>query len=472
MAMRVVAARAGLAAALFAVLGLLSPVEASVAIWTSGDGSRALVRNASGRPVMIDVPKALPPISTSGGAGALRATQSLSLAGASAELGLSRAVSLATIARGLRIASGIAGPVGMIGLAYEGIVWVSDHWEAPQGGQPVDLWKDGCTGPYPSQISTLNQICSGTGVGGAHEFLAYYPGVSNSPPGVVPAGWESANNFQCSQYPALCGGVTTGSGGIARRLKIACAFGHADIAGNCPTNGPATDVQVEGALSNALEADPSKAGPAIEWVKEAVPAYDFAPGPVEVTGPSSVQGPVETTTRQEGGNTYTTTNQTTYNLSFQGDTVTVTTTTNSTTVDQSNNVVSSTVTNTQASPSPQKAEEAVKPCGLPDTPPCKIDEAGTPKADQTVSAGQNALKTAFDARDQQLAQNTQRESFGWLPTLPTLSASCSTIQVGNIWTFDPCPGIEIGRTFFAFLWGFLALIYCWRRVGETVAGGV
>lgn len=465
MAMRVVAARAGLAAALFVVLGLLSPVEASVAIWTSGDGSRALVRNASGRPVMIDVPKALPPISTSGGAGALRATQSLSLAGASAELGLSRAVSLATIARGLRIASGIAGPVGMVGLAYEGIVWATDHWEASHGGQPPSQYLTGCTGPYPTQFAAVGQICLHQNL--SKEYTLYYP--RENPP----AGWAQANLFQCSSYPQFCGGATSGSGAVGERARVACpGGGYADVAGQCASVGLATDAEVEQAFSNALQSDPSKAGPAIEWVKEAVPAYDFAPGPVEVTGPSSVQGPVETTTRQEGGNTYTTTNQTTYNLSFQGDTVTVTTTTNSTTVDQSNNVVSSTVTNTQASPSPQKAEEAVKPCGLPDTPPCKIDEAGTPKADQTVSAGQNALKTAFDARDQQLAQNTQRESFGWLPTLPTLSASCSTIQVGNIWTFDPCPGIEIGRTFFVFLWGFLALVYCWRRVGETVAGGV
>lgn len=442
MAMRVVAARAGFAAALFAVLGLLSPVEASVAIWTSGDGSRALVRNASGLTVMIDVPKGLPPISTSGGAGALRATQALSLYGASAELGLSRAVSLSTIARGLRIATRLSGPVGLAGLAYDGITWAVDHWEkqAPDsycyGMASSPGWEVCSISALEAKALELNP--SWASDGGAK----YRDGYGNT----VATVCNKTFDWVCTQF--------------SKTRKV-----DGEVV-------PASDADVELALSNALQADPSKAGPMIEWISESVPAYDFAPGPVEVTGPSSVQGPVETTTRQEGGNTYTTTNQTTYNLSFQGDTVTVTRTTNSTTVDQSNNVVSSTVTNTQASPSSQKAEEAVKPCGLPDTPPCKIDEAGTPKADETVSAGQNALKTAFDARDQQISQNTQRESFGWLPTLPTLSASCSTIQVGNIWTFDPCPGIEIGRTFFAFLWGFLALIYCWRRVGETVGGGV
>jgi len=421
---------------------------------------------------MIDVPKALPPISTSGGAGALRASQSLSLAGASAELGLSRAVNVATIARGLRIASGIAGPIGMLGLAYEGIVWVSDHWEAPQGGQPADLWKEGCTGAYADQFTALNQICSGV----AYEFLVYYPGLANYPAGVVPAGWTHANNVQCSVYPALCGGTTSGVGGIAQRPKVTCSVGHADIAGNCPTNGPATDVQVEGALSNALQADPSKAGPAIEWVKEAVPAYDFAPGPVEVTGPSSVQGPVETTTRQEGGNTYTTTNQTTYNLSFQGDTVTVTSTTNSTTVDASNNVVSQSTTTTQAPASPEQVpapqEKSKDPCGLPGTPACKIDETGTPTAESTVSAGQSALSTAMNARDAQVAEKTGVTSWGWLLPVPTLTASCSSINVAGLFTLDPCPALDISRMGFAWLWAVLAGLYCWRRVGETVSGGV
>lgn len=472
MAMRVVAARAGLAAALLAVFGLLSPVEAGV-LWRSADGARLMVRNSAGVPVVVDNAFAKLPVSTSGGAGAMRAGQVLSAPGVSAELTLSRAISAANIARGLRIATGLLGPVGMIGLAYEGIVWATDHWEALQGGQPESLWKEGCTGPYAAQFTTVNQICWGVD---AYEYVTYYPGPANTPPGAVPAGWENANNVQCSVSPAACGGTTAGWGGIARRLKKTCAVGHADIAGNCPSYGAASDAQVETSLTNALQADPSKAGPMIEWVAEAVPLYDFQPGPIEVSGPSSVAGPVTTTTKQEGGQTYTTTNQTTYNLTFQGDTVTVTTTTNSTTVDASNNVVSQSTTTTEAPSSPERVpapqEKAKDPCGLPGTPPCKIDETGTPTAESTVSAGQQALKTAFDARDQQLAQNTQRESFGWVPTLPTLVASCSTIQVGNIWTFDPCPGIEIGRTFFAFLWGFLALVYCWRRVGETVAGGV
>ena len=442
LAMRVIKAGAGLPAALLVALGCALPVgaQASVAIWPSGDGSRALVRNASGRPIMIDVPKALPPIATSGGAAALQASQSMNVGGASATFNLSRAISAANLARVARIGLGAAGPIAGLALLYDGLTWLNDEWNVSE----VQSTYTAASGAY-----SANSQAAG---------LALYLQQTGH------VGYLHAGTWGVSGQITMCRQSTPGNG---------CWFWSK--AGETTTvDRPATEAELEAKFLANLQANPTISDEVVQAVSDFVPIEEAVPGSLQVTGPSSVQGPTETTVRQEGGNTYTTTNQTTYNITYQGDTVTVTATTNSTTVDQNSNVVHQSTTTTQAPASPEQAGAPAEDleCGLPGTPPCKIDETGTPQATNTVTAGQAALTAAFDARDSQVASSTQVESFGWLPTLPSLNVSCSTIQVGNIWTFDPCPGIEIGRTFFAFLWGFFGLIYAWRRVGETVAGGV
>lgn len=82
------------------------------------------------------------------------------------------------------------------------------------------------------------------------------------------------------------------------------------------------------------------------------------------------------------------------------------------------------------------------------------------------------MATAMNARDAQVAEKTGVTSWGWLLPVPTLTASCSSINVGGLFTLDPCPALDISRMGFAWLWAVLAGLYCWRRVGETVSGGV
>lgn len=469
--LRVALARSGLAGALLVALGVLSPVSAGV-LWRSADGARIMVRNSAGVPVVVDNAFAKLPVSTTGGAGAMRAGQLLTVPGASTELALSRAISVANIARGLRIASGIAGPIGMIGLAYEGIVWATDHWAVASDAYPYpagvtanrNFYQDGFPGQACDHYSDHCSYSDVVAFWLAKEAAIY--GGTWTYEGETHTGTCSTVG-QCNHTITIKSGSTTHT----RMIYSQGSDGPAPGVG-----GPASDAQVETSLSNALQADPTKAGPMIEWIAEAVPLYDFEPGPIQVSGPSSLQGPTETTERQEGGNTYTTTKQTTYNLDFSGDTVTVTTTTVSTTVDASNNVVSQSTTTTQAPSSPevvqQPQEKAKDPCGLPGTPPCKVDETGTPTASSTVSAGQGQLTSAFDARDAQVPAKTGVTSWGWLLPVPTLEASCSAINVAGLFTIDPCPALDISRIGFAFLWSILTGLYAWRRVGETVSGGV
>lgn len=431
-----------------------------------------MVRNSAGIPVVVDNAFAKLPVSTSAGAGAMRAGQLLTAPGASTELTLSRAITAANIARGLRIATSLGSIVGLAGLAYEGIIWATDHWAVPADAYPYpantsanrNFYQDSFSG---QTCNLASQHCSFSQVVTwwlAKEAAIY--GGTWTYQGVTSAG-TCATVGNCTHTITIKSGATTHTRTI---------YSNGSDGPSPGVGAAATDAQVETSFTNALQADPSKAGPMIEWVAEAVPLYDFGPGPIEVSGPSSVAGPVTTTTKQEGGQTYTTTNQTTYNLTFQGDTVTVTTTTNSTTVDASNNVVSQSTTTTQAPASPEQVpapqEKPKDPCGLPGTPACKIDETGTPTAESTVSAGQSALSTAMNARDAQVAEKTGVTSWGWLLPVPTLTASCSSINVAGLFTLDPCPALDISRMGFAWLWAVLAGLYCWRRVGETVSGGV
>jgi len=419
------------------------------------------VRNASGRPIMIDVPKSLPPISTSGGAAALQATQSFNVGGASATVNLARAVTAANLARYARLGLGLMTPVGALLTVYEGVRYLNGVYEKSE----VPSTLQGCWKEYgQSQCWSIEAFC------------AYRDSLYGGSYNIIPANSSWYQDGGRKRWDCKNNGEGGSMGSVFLSPSDECALGEVHNGTSCVAAGwtGASEAEVDAKILSNLQANPGLADEVVQAVSDFVPLEEAVPGSVEVSGPSSVQGPTETTVRQEGGNTYTTTNQTTYNLTYQGDTVTVTATTNSTTVDQNSNVVHQSTTTTEAPASPEQAGGPAEDleCGLPGTPPCKIDETGTPQPTDTVTAGQAALTAAFDARDSQVASSTQVESFGWLPSLPTLNVSCSTIQVGNIWTFDPCPGIEIGRTFFAFLWGFFGLIYAWRRVGETVAGGV
>lgn len=147
-----------------------------------------------------------------------------------------------------------ATPYGLLGsavlawIAAKGPEFIDGQWQVLQGGQPESLYKTGCTDPYPSQVTPLGVICLRSS--GNMEYLAYYPGVASG--GSVPSGWTQANNVSCSSYPASCGGVTSGYGGIAQRARVVCPSGPADVSGACPGLAPASVEQLAAALDGPI----------------------------------------------------------------------------------------------------------------------------------------------------------------------------------------------------------------------------
>lgn len=461
--------------ALFVVLWLLSPVAALAQVaWPSG---AVLKFSTTGVPVWATAPAAQASVATSGGAAALRATQALNVGGVSMPMQLSRAVSAANLAAVARAASRLYGPLALAGLALTALNWSDLQWMLDDSQpSPVNLgiqWSksNGTEGTHVS--SSPQASCDSWAASfGAGWSAVYEPGTGYMGPR---AQFNSGGPVgACRRYQGSTDYGTSGGSMYYRTSDCAVGESRDAVTGVCMTAGgrPATQAEVEQALLDALVAQPDKAG----QVLDAATAYPegraaLAPGAVTADGVTTLEGPSQTTTEQTPAGLRTRTVSTTYNISYNAGNVTVTETRVTTIVHPDQSTETHTTTTGAPAGSPAEPVED-KECGLPGTPPCKIDETGTPTATDTVTAAQNALKAAFDARDAQVPEQTQRESFGWVPTLPTLSVSCSTIAVGNIWTFDPCPGIEIGRTFFVFLWGFFGLIYCWRRVGETVAGGV
>lgn len=400
------------------VLGLLLGAGWSLAyawVWPEG----AIIKAATdGTPVIAGRVVQGASVASGGGAAALRASQLLGLGSTAATLTLSRGVPAVMLASVGRVAAVALGPIGLAGLVLAEMNWNGVAWEGAQGGQPVDLWKDGCSGAYPAEFTALNQICW-QAAGGPYEFLVYYPGVANSPAGVVPAGWESANNVQCSVYPALCGGATSGWGGIARRLKITCSIGHADVAGNCPTIGPASDAQVEAAIASALQANPSKAGEVLdEAIKHPQAALLLNPEPQQVSGPATVQGESETTVKQTDAGTETTTKTRQHNLQYQGNTVNVTTTTTNTTVHADNSTTTTTNTTNvaggQAPPAPE----------VPDV--CKDH----PESSGCVPLGKAADKVDLEEKTEQVTFAQEKSDGGTCPAPIPLSF------LGKSFTFD------------------------------------
>ncbi|TSE21709.1 hypothetical protein Talka_00395 [Tepidimonas alkaliphilus] len=152
------------------------------------------------------------------------------------------------------------------------------------------------------------------------------------------------------------------------------------------------------------------------------------------TSPTSVQvgEPATTTTTRSDGSTVTTTTTTT--ATADGNTVIFNTRTEVVTRDAQGNVTDRTVTETTpTSPSnPNAPHQEDLECGLPDTPPCKIDETGTPAPPHPDEGRQ-----LFDDLLPQCIK-----SGNWRSCFPQLPEINWTFQVPTGCSVIPLPGYE------------------------------
>jgi hypothetical protein len=110
-------------------------------------------------------------------------------------------------------------------------------------------------------------------------------------------------------------------------------------------------------------------------------------------------------------------------------------------------------------------------CGLPGTPKCKIDEAGTPE-DGDFTAASTALDAAAAARTEGLGTVTsatnKNTTWAWTMQLPT---GCQPITVDLIvrtFSVDPCAYQGVMHDLLSLLWAGSTLFAVFGMVGRTL----
>lgn len=231
------------------------------------------------------------------------------------------------------------------------------------------------------------------------------------------------------------------------------------VDGKCATGRyqPKTPEQV--AAQVAKDPNVARRAPAL---KEAIDnGYDTPTLPGVLTGPESVSG--QPTTRTETGPNGTTTTTTTPRTRFGYDGETVTATDDPIVVTEHPD---GTVTTTEGAPPPQE----IITCGLPDTPPCKIDETGTPTSGDFSAPGA-AITAEKDKGVKAIEDAGKRTSLPWSWTWALPQGACSPIRLGSEAhpvMADPCnsPGVSLWRTLLAWYLAMLTALHIWRSVSE------
>ena len=177
--------------------------------------------------------------------------------------------------------------------------------------------------------------------------------------------------------------------------------------------------------------------------------------PGQLVGPSSMPGPsqVVETVPAGGGAPVVSVKNTTINYSYVGgNTITVSN------VSTTNNPGGSTTTTTET--------PEIKVCGVPGSPPCKIDESGTP----TTGVAPAAVADITQKGDQlkEAVTGIGAPALPWTFGLTMPSGACSVMTFGagggRTWQVDLCNNVLVAflRSLMAWALGIATAIYVWR----------
>lgn len=226
----------------------------------------------------------------------------------------------------------------------------------------------------------------------------------------------------------------------------------------------------------------AESNPLARMIVEAIKLGDsLSPGEVVVTGPASSPATTTTTVNNIDNTTTTTTNQNQY--TYAGNQITTNNVTNNSTVNNVTGAVtnsttsSSTVINssTPAAPKPVPEKDT---CGMPGTPPCKIDESGTPAvvADSAYNSKTDAAKADALAARTTMAGTADKPFFsGWsvLFSAPAVAA-CSPIVLpgfqggASMGSLDPCPVVDGVRYVMGLIWAMAGVFFSLKMIKEVV----
>lgn len=115
-------------------------------------------------------------------------------------------------------------------------------------------------------------------------------------------------------------------------------------------------------------------------------------------------------------------------------------------------------------------------CGLPTTPPCKIDETGTPEKviESVYGPKADAVKTSKDAGLNQMKTGGGSLFGSWnlffsapafVACSPVVLPAFRGVSMGSI---DPCPVVDGMRTVMGYLWAIAGLMLCLGMVRKAV----
>lgn len=245
----------------------------------------------------------------------------------------------------------------------------------------------------------------------------------------------------------------------------------------CPT-GTYTSVSADtvegrvGASPNFTGNEPNILG---ELPPGAISNADPGVGPSIISGPTSSTGSTgHRSGTGTGGGTWTETRVPVSTINYYGDnTFTWNTTTTVTRVEGG-----TTTTTTETTGPGQPGEQPdIETCGLPNTPPCKIDERGTPEpttAPTIMSPATQQLDQAHEDRKKLVEDqggDARRTSLPWTWAFPSLAGSCtnaSTSFKGNAFSVDICGSQYTGwfRALLAWALAIATAIYCWHRASS------
>lgn len=330
-----------------------------------------------------------------GGAATLNATQRLAIGNAMANLQLTRNVPLLNLAKVARIAAWGMGPLALLGLALDTYEYVGGQWVQPDPLAPPygDRW-------YRNGMANgaCRQTPASCSYGDALAAAISSPCVGNPQyvdcrlNGSVVRTSGDPNNPSSTLMFTVPIAYTYAPNGQVVTLNGAISAGPVDEA--APDSGgtvPGSESGLEADIVAALQAQPTLAGQVLDAALASSAARaELLADAMGITGPATVDGGTTTSTKVDTAGTTTIQTATTYNLSYQGDTVNLTQTKVETITDPANNVTTTTTTTATPTGEPPPPEEQSKFCEeFPEASACQ--ELGEHEPDGELGEEQRAL---------------------------------------------------------------------------------